>query len=314
MHFEVESQALVHTSSELNGNAWRVRNAADSIRAAAVRPKCSDIYMSRAADHVMDIAKATDRYGTLMIKYSDALKEIAQQYNQTESGIVGNRPEKDSSLDNSSSHALPKREDWPKKIQDYLDSLDFNKWTTVDTIFAALQVLFPGIPSVVLWMIARNYLKERQENLHFQDQHQLYIEKVESMYDNASGKAKEVYDKFKKDVKIEEIPDPVDPKKKKPVSHYSPGTNTLYINMEDMEDDRGPASVYYHEYGHYVVDRMGWIKSDGTLSPEFQRFQDAVSRDVQAYIDGIESRKRAQYQSMGYSGAELERMVEQATR
>ena len=313
MEFNVQPQELKSISSNLQRVSGSIRHTADDMRTTALHMKGPDPNMARLAQSVYIIARSVDYQAIMVNKMSQVLQAAAQQYINTENKIVGSTSEIKGGQTDESSHALPKRDDIPKNIQDFLDSIDWSKGPLPIIISIIMQAMFPGVPTIILMAYLRKYLKERQESLEFQDQHQEYTRQVESMYDNASGRAKEAYDKFKNDVKIEEIPDPTDPKEEKSVSHYSKGSNTLYINMDDMNDQRGPASVYYHEYGHYIVDRMGWIRKDGTLSPEFKKFQDALRRDVQNYLDQIENRKRAEYQNMGYSGKQLERMVRDGT-
>lgn len=314
MEFDVRPQKLKDISTNIDNISRDIKNAATDIRTTAQLLKSPDPGMDQIIRHIKTIAGSVDNQVIIMNKMSQVLMSAAQQYITTENMVAGSASGIRTAVENEASHALPKRDDLPKRIQDYLDSIDWSKVTSLDVIISVLQFMFPGIALPVLWIVARTYIKNHQDSLHFQDTHQTYTDKVEKMYDNASGRAKDVYDKYKKDVKIEEIPDPTDPNKKKPVSHYSPGSNTLYINMDDMNDRRGPASVYYHEYGHYVVDQMGWIKSDGSLSPEFQCFQNAVQRDVQQFVDNIENTKRAEYQSMGYTGKQLETMVQKGTQ
>lgn len=313
MEFDVRPQKLKEISTNIQNISKNIKNATDDMRSTAQQLRSPDPSMDKIIRHINTMAGNTDKQISIVIKMSQVLQAAAQQYITTESKIAGSTPNLNKNSDSNSSHALPKRDDIPKQIQDFLDSFDWSKPTPIDVLVIMIMTMIPGVPLPVVWAITRHYIKEHQDNLNFQDTHQEYTDKVESMYDNASGRAKDVYDKYKKDVKIEEIPDPTDPDEEKPVSHYSRGSNTLYINMEDMDDSRGPASVYYHEYGHYVVDRNGWIKSDGTLSPEFKRYEQAVQRDVKAFVDEIENRKRAEYQSMGYSGKALEKMVTDGT-
>ena len=130
-----------------------------------------------------------------------------------------------------------------------------------------------------------------------------YLSLIHISYENATGTAKELYGKYKDKIKVNRT---------RQNASYCSG-DEIYINYDkNMADPRGPESIYYHESGHWIVHENGWI-SDEKMSPEFQKFDQAVKEDVSRYISQIEMEQRVKY-SQYYSGDQLEAVVTKRTR
>lgn len=137
----------------------------------------------------------------------------------------------------------------------------------------------------------------------FLEEHKEYADRLRKAYEESNGTARELYDKYRDRIKIATMNSD---------ASYCLG-DELYLNHDkNINDPRGTESVYYHETGHWIVNEEGWI-SDGEMSPEFQKFDQAVKEDVRNYIAQIEARQRAKYEGQ-YSGDALEAMITKQTK
>lgn len=131
-----------------------------------------------------------------------------------------------------------------------------------------------------------------------------YAVKIRREYLRASGKAKELYDKYSDEIVIASLSETGS-------SYHSGGK--LYINYNtNMSDSRGAASIYFHEIGHFIVYKNSWV-SENFVNDEMSAFDSAVKNDVTNYINNIESNYRNQFCSSITDPKKLEAAVTKAT-
>ena len=131
---------------------------------------------------------------------------------------------------------------------------------------------------------SRNYLRDYPE----------YTEIIREKYEKASGKSKEVFDKYKDNMKISTM-------NHSGVTSYSPGKDAFNLKHSETSDPRGANKIFYHEYGHYIVDQNKWVYMDKNGNPQesksFRKFHEALDREAKAYIKSVEDAVREEYTS-----------------
>ena len=115
-----------------------------------------------------------------------------------------------------------------------------------------------------------------------------YGEHMKKAYDKADGKAKEILNKYNKDVKIAEM-------KNGNGNSYKASDGSFHLNAKDaLNDPRTAEKVFYHEYGHYIVDQNKWVYYDANgnahESASFKKFHQTLDREAKAYIADVEKR------------------------
>lgn len=244
--------------------------------------------------------------GTAMVM-SNSLEQVIALYQAAEQRIIGQAGGETAGTESLSEEA-----------KNYLESVD---WDHVDwgSLMKNLAMLMTGRWDLLLIDKAISYYQKLQEEKkaeiakwtetikdektrEFLTNDPKYTDKLRKTYENANGSAKELYDKYKDDIKIASM--------EADSSYHLKGE--LYLDRDGgMKDPRGASSVFYHESGHWIVDAEGWV-SGGTMTQEFQAFDQAVKEDVGNFISGIEAEQRALYEGK-FSGAQLEAKVRSAT-
>ncbi len=273
--------------------------------------KCRDQISNRISQAARRVEEQTN---TLSIM-SSSLEEIIALYDATEKRITGEAAE-GKNLEEAA-------EGLSEEAKSFLENVD---WTNVDPqeLLKNLLLILGGRFDLVLLnqLIQYFYKKAIQKNAEivnwissFEDEttreyleeYRKYTETIKNTYDNSSGTARDLYDKYKDKIKIASMDEKG--------SYHSNGK--LYIDYEgNIKDPRGADSVYYHESGHWIVNEEKWVHYDQNgnpqMSPEFEKFDQAVKTDVSNYISQIEAEQRAKY-SEKYSGQQLEQIVKQET-
>ncbi len=145
-----------------------------------------------------------------------------------------------------------------------------------------------------------------RENYH-------YGYRMMEAYNNADGKAKQVLDKYNDGIKITEA-------RCSDGNYYSSGDDSFHLNMQNsLDDPRTAEKIFYHEYGHYVVDQNQWVyydESGAHESESFSRFHQTLEREANAYIQDAENRARTELRTQYGSRlteAQLESLVHKKT-
>lgn len=88
----------------------------------------------------------------------------------------------------------------------------------------------------------------------------------------------------------------------------------MYLNsVTDLADQRKGGTVFYHEFGHFIVYEENWIK-DGRCQGEFAEFEKSLKDEVSSYINSIEEKYTQEGITLGYSGDDLDLYVKSKTR
>lgn len=170
------------------------------------------------------------------------------------------------------------------------------------------------------WKDWKDNYKERKENVvgrisdkdtregfseDYKDVLQQIYEDVPQEYEDTRN----LYDKYSRDVVVADF-NTVDANGK--AKAYQSG-GELHINTNaDLSNPRGAGTTYYHEYGHFIVYREGWI--DGTnCKDEFLEFETSLRKEVSAYIEAYEQTYEQEGIELGYSGPKLEKYIEDQT-
>lgn len=128
-----------------------------------------------------------------------------------------------------------------------------------------------------------------------------YIQEVYQVYVNASGPAKDLFDHYRGKIIIKTM------EVSSGISYHNGGY--LYIaGKDDINDPRGKGSTFYHETGHLIVYETGALKS-----AEMKAFEEALQREVGAYVESIEVQMRNQYVNSGLSSEDIEKLVQRDT-
>lgn len=171
------------------------------------------------------------------------------------------------------------------------------------------------------WKDWKDSYKERKENVvgrisdkdtregfseDYKDVLQQIYEDVPQEYEDARN----LYDKYSRDVVVADF-NTVDEKGK--ASPYHSG-GELHLNTNaDLSNPRGDGTTYYHEYGHFIVYKEGWV--DGAnCKDEFLEFETSLRDEVSAYIDAYEQTYKQEGIELGYSGSKLEKYIEDQTK
>lgn len=122
--------------------------------------------------------------------------------------------------------------------------------------------------------------------------------------------ARLLYDKYAEDVVVETF-NSVDSSGDSSPYHQD---GKLYLNSTaDLSNPRGDGTTYYHEFGHFIVYKEGWIV-DGIPQGEFAEFEKSLREEVSAYITGIEDVKRTEGETVyNLTGEQLDSFVERET-
>ena len=134
-----------------------------------------------------------------------------------------------------------------------------------------------------------------------------YQERLQQLYDDVPPEyqsAKNLYDKYSKDVQVADF--------NTSKSYHSNGK--LYINSNgDMNNDRGDGTTYYHEYGHFVVHKEGWVTGNQT-NGRFKDFESSLKKEVSGYIQNYEDQFRQEGEDKGLTGPNLNKYVKEETK
>lgn len=124
------------------------------------------------------------------------------------------------------------------------------------------------------------------------------------------GDTKKLYDRYSKEVVVAAF-NKVDENGKASPYHSN---GKLYLNTNaDLMNKRGNGTTYYHEYGHFVVYKEGWV--DGNkCTGEFKKFEDSLRKEVATYYQNYETQFRKEGIDKGYSGAKLDKYIENQTK
>jgi DNA-binding ferritin-like protein (Dps family) len=157
--------------------------------------------------------------------------------------------------------------------------------------------------------------KKRQENIisrirdketreGFSDEYQELLQQIYFDVPTEYEDARRLYDKYSRDLVV------VDFDENSPF--HSGGE--LHISTEkDLNNPRGNGTTFYHEYGHFIVYNEGWV--DGSeCKGDFKEFEDSLRREINAYCNGYEEYYRNEGISKGYSGARLDKYIENETK
>jgi hypothetical protein len=119
-----------------------------------------------------------------------------------------------------------------------------------------------------------------------------------------------LYDKYAEEVVVANF-NSVDSKGNAAPYHLD---GKLYLNTTaDLNNPRGNGTTYYHEFGHFIVYKEGWIV-DGEAQGEFAEFEKSLREEVSAYISSIENIKREEGENIyNLTGAQLDSYVERET-
>lgn len=105
---------------------------------------------------------------------------------------------------------------------------------------------------------------------------QAYLNILEDRYDNSSDLAKKIYDKY--------IPDGGACEKldEKGTDGFSPITNKIFLNIkDDLKNDRGKGTTWYHEHGHY----LDYNAKQGKRLSSNKKFIKALKNDIKNEIN-----------------------------
>lgn len=113
-----------------------------------------------------------------------------------------------------------------------------------------------------------------------------YILEIYQAYQKAPADEKAVFDKFKGKVVVNRLAPP--PGYEGKCSYHNGGQ--LYINASnDVNDGRGKGLTFYHENGHFMI-----YSTEARKSQEMKEFDEALKREVTAYIEKTEKKYRDQ--------------------
>lgn len=257
---------------------------------------------------VQNTEENLEKQKTILKKMETSLGQIISVYTDVERRLAERCENMDSSIDAAS---------FPAEARSYLENIDWEK-ANVKAVLAQVMLMSQGrwdviavsrwIEEIREWALSRKQVLSWISEIDDAGTRTLlaknidYAKTIEETYHSASGTARELYDKYQDEMKIVSMDSET--------SYHRNGE--LYLNAESgMKDPRGADIIYYHETGHFIVAKEGWV--DGhEMSPEFQRFDQAVKDDVSDYIARIEAEQRAKLTDQ-YSGNQLEAMVEQKT-
>ncbi|MCR4690761.1 MAG: hypothetical protein K5739_05430 [Lachnospiraceae bacterium] len=134
-----------------------------------------------------------------------------------------------------------------------------------------------------------------------------YRDTLQKHYDDVPPEyrnTRDLYDKYSKDVKVADF--------NAPGSKHNSGK--LYLDSSaDMSNKRGNGTTYYHEFGHFVVYKEGWVKGSETCG-EFKDFEESLKKEVNEYIDGYEKKYREEGQNLGKTGDDLDDYITKQTK
>lgn len=131
-----------------------------------------------------------------------------------------------------------------------------------------------------------------------------YKDVLYELYDDVPleyNDARLLYDKYAEDVVVETF-NSVDDKGDSAPYHLN---GKLYLNSTaDLNNPRGDGTTYYHEFGHFIVYKEGWIV-DGKEQGKFAEFEESLREEVTAYICAIEQKYEEEGLALGYTGEDL---------
>ncbi len=110
-----------------------------------------------------------------------------------------------------------------------------------------------------------------------------YEEIIEYRIDNAvDDNTKQLYEKYYKKIKIKDD-------NYTDTAHYNPFFNHInYSDEQDIVNERGPGSTYFHEVGHLVDDRSDF---NGCTSTDWSyKFYDCIEDDIEDWLDDCMNR------------------------
>ena len=112
-----------------------------------------------------------------------------------------------------------------------------------------------------------------------------YVNVIREKYEQSSGKAREVFEKYFPDMKIRTM-------ESSDGSSYNHVDDVFDLDQSQVNDERGANKIFYHEYGHYLVDQNGWVYTDENgvrrESESFRKFHESLDREAKAYIKSVE--------------------------
>ena len=260
---------------------------------------------------ILAAARKVEEQSGKMITMESSLDTVISLYDAAEARIIGQSSSQEAQkgdIDNLSAEA-----------KSFLENVD---WENIDwqDLMKNLALILAGRWDLVLIDKLISEYRERQmqkqEEIRnwiagiedeatrkYLEEHMDYAKKLKETYEKSSGTARDLYDRYKDRIKIASMEED---------GSYCIG-DELHINYKgDIKDPRGADSVYYHESGHWIVNEEGWV-SGREMSPEFQKFDQAVKKDVSSYISQIEAEQRAKY-SGKYSGDQLNAKVVKETQ
>lgn len=152
-------------------------------------------------------------------------------------------------------------------------------------------------------------IKDKDTREGFSEAYQATLQQVYEDVPVEYQDAKTLYDKYSNDVVVEEF-NTVD-KNGNSSPYHSNGK--LYLNTNaDLNNKRGDGTTYYHEYGHFVVYKEGWVNGNKCTGP-MKEFEESLRKEITQYYESYETQFKQEGMAKGYTNMQLEKYVESQT-
>lgn len=148
-----------------------------------------------------------------------------------------------------------------------------------------------------------NRIKDENTRNGFSEEYQAILQRIYDDVPEEYKDAKELYDKYSREVVVADF--------YSDSSYHSKGE--LHLSMEqDINNERGNGTTYYHEYGHFIVYKENWIDGDKTVGV-LKEFEDSLRKEISQYYQSYEEQYRKEGMEKGYSDSQLEKYIEKQT-
>lgn len=150
-------------------------------------------------------------------------------------------------------------------------------------------------------IIFRIHDKETREG--FSEEYQKLLQQIYLDVPSEYEDARKLYDKYSRNLIVADFNED---------SPYHSG-GELHISTEkDLNNARGNGTTFFHEYGHFIVYNQDWVKGS-ECKDDFKEFETSLRKEISQYCDKYEEYYRNEGISKGYSGAQLDKYIENET-